>query len=304
MTRPRATSWLCAAVCLLLVCSTLAGCGTSDREGRPTSERTVTPAPVPDAPARLDGELLPGVTREGVADPLRLVDAHVSTLAGTTYTVRRTERRTTPSGTVRSRFDHTIRVGEAGRSHYVLDIQRRTDGDLDRRRIERWVGEGRAVVAETAGNRTVYRPLDSSPATLTDIATNRQGFVRLFSYLDLRVTERVERAGVTHYRLAVSGGTQTLSPLRDVAFVAWVSERGVVREYRLSYLAPTDEGVVRVTVNGSISHLGVTTAPTPPEGVLSTPTPTGTGDPTERSPTVAQSRSASTGRSLAAVHAG
>lgn len=298
------------ATLALVLALVLAGCGGTDAPAFGGADRpTVTPAAVPhDPPAAPGRTLAPGLTREGVFDPNRLAAAHAAVLADTSYTVHRVEQRTYRNGTVRSRYESTVRVAAGGdRFRYVLE-QADYRGETPReRRVGRWMDDGSGFERhEDASGSVRYRRLSDPDAVLPERATNRYGLARVLSAVDLRVTGTTERGGRTLYHLGVEGTPEDLPPLRSVAVDAVVDDRGVVRSYDLTYRVERAGTPTRVTVRVAFDALGATRVVRPlwydeaAEAV-------GEGDagttPSSRS-SPPQPRNDSTGRSLAAFHAG
>ena len=231
-----------------------AGSGTA-----PDPAPTVTPAPVPEATDDASSGLAPGLSERGVTDPARLAAAHARTLSSATYTLERTDSRRYADGTLRARYDRTVRVGPEA-YHYVLE--RRDGNGTVARATERWIGEDRGferVVAD--GER--YRRLNDTLDARARRTAGERGIERLFTLLDVRVVDRFERDGRDHYRLALASDGENLRPLRNVSFSAVVDERGVVRSYDLSYRITRQGRTLEVTVAVEIADLGATTVSTP-----------------------------------------
>ncbi|WP_254537139.1 DUF7537 family lipoprotein [Halomarina litorea] len=306
------------AVVALAFVLALAGCGGVDAPAG--TEGTVTPAAVPDDPVEEHaGSLAPGMTREGVFDPERLTDAHAAVLATTSYTVQRREMRTYRNGTVRSRYESTVQVSAGGdRFRYALEQADYRGAEERVRSIDRWMADGRGFERRESGGVS-YRRLSNPDAVLPERATNRLGLTRILLVVDLHVTGTTRTPdGATLYHLGVEGGPEDLPPLREVSFEAVVREDGVVRSYDLTYLVEREGTTVRVTVQVAFGALGETQATRPlwhdeavealsADGTPPGPSPTDsspTAAPSEASPPRAHPRSDSTGRSLAAFHAG
>lgn len=265
----------------------LAGCGGATDTAPP-----VTPAPVPEPTADAPSVRAPGLAAGGVANASRLVDAHASALAATSYTVERIDSRRYLDGSPRAHHESTVRIG-ADAYRYVLDQRDYTDGEPTVRRTERWFDADRGFERTAVGDDVRYRRLDD-PAGALPQATNRRGLARLFALLDVRVADRFERGGTTRYRLALApDAAREIPPLRNISFVAVVDERGMVRSYDLTYLVSRENRTIRVTVAVEFSAIGQTSVATP--------------DWVERAAARTDSslpRNDSTGRSLAAFHAG
>ncbi|MFC7228517.1 hypothetical protein N0B31_13985 [Salinirubellus salinus] len=258
--------WL--VVTLVLV---LAGCGGY---GAPTADprtTTVTPAPVPAAtPAPSATTLAPGLGTGGVFDAGRLAAAHADALAGRSFTLNRTDSRYV-NGTLSQR-DTSLLQYATGRERFRYDLRQtdRRGGANATSRIERYADGERVFVAVTRGNETRYDLLRSSDGSASaptlvfpENATNERGIARLFVLIDTEVTGERTVDGRSVYRLA-SPSPQTVPPLRNISFVANVTETGLVRDYRVSYDVVRSGRQVRVVTHTSYRGVGETTVPEPP----------------------------------------
>lgn len=275
-------SFATAAVAMVV----LAGCGGAvapGPDGTPT--RTVTPAPVPEGTGtpQSPSELAPGVTAEGVFDPVRLADAHAAVLSNTSFTAVREERRRYANGSLRSSYRSTVRMSAAGdRFHYELNQTDVRDGRPVEQRLARYADGSVVYVATTRGRETTYSvvggpeaPADPS-TVLPGNATARFGVLRLFGSLrfDVRGNRTVE--GRTVYRLTVENGSRTLGGLRNVSMDATVRDDGLVTAYRLSYRV----GDVRIDVAVEFRRVDET-AVTRPDWLPSARSATGVANATD-----------------------
>jgi hypothetical protein len=262
----------------------LAGCGGAvapSTDGTPTPTVTPAPVPVPGEPSTPRGPpaLAPGLSEEGVFDPVRLADAHAATLSNTSFTVVREERRRYLNGSLRSSYRSVVRVSEGGeRFRYELNQTDVRGETRHEQRLARYSDGSVVYVATTRGGRTTYSivggaggPADPS-TVLPDNATARFGVLRLFGSLRFEVLDRRTVNGRTVYRLAVENGSQTLGGLRDVTMNATVREDGVVTSYRLAY----DVSDIRVTVDVEFRRIGDTRS-TPPAWLPAARNATGNG---------------------------
>lgn len=258
-----------AAVVALAVLAALAGCDAPASGG---STPTFTPAPIPestDAPTAHAG-FAPGITASGVDDPGRLAVAHVAALAETSYTVNQTVRRQYANGTLTRRYVTRVRfAADASRFRAVRRQTERRGGALVDRRVERY-GDGRRLSeAVTENGTTTYglvrwpdgRPRPPSSAYPWNLTNGRQ-IERLFGLVETRPTGRFVRNGTRFVRLETVEPA-TLRPLENVTLTAVVSERGVVRAYRVRYEFPTDEGRVEALVAVTYDGVGTTTVEPP-----------------------------------------
>ena len=273
---------LATAVVALVV---LAGCGSAVApapDGTPT--RTVTPAPVPvpqqtEAPqSRRPSELAPGLSAEGVFDPVRLADAHAAALSNASFTAVRKERRRYANGSLRSRYRSAVRVSAGGdRFRYELNQTDLRDGRTSEQRLARYSDGSTVYVATTRGGKTTYSVVGGSetpaePSTvLPGNATARFGVLRLFGSLRFDVLDRRTVDGRTVYRVGVENDSRTLGGLRNVTMNATVREDGLVTAYRLGY----DVDDIRVAVVVEFRRVGETRV-TPPEWLPAARNATGT----------------------------
>jgi len=242
----------------------LAGCGGT--LGSTPAPPTVTPAPVPvttEVPQRdTNPDYPPGMGRHGIVNPSRLVEAHAEILGRESFTVHVNSTRRQANGTIRSRYSWVMEFGaDKGRFYYVLRQIDRNATTLQNRRIERWA-DGHHVVERTIvdGRQTSRIIRESNPSrSFPENATNRLDLYRLLTSVDTEVEEAFKRDGRTEYHLI--GGPQEVPPLEDVTFTAVVSDRGVIRSFRVAYTVGRDE--TRVVVSARYDRLGETTVSRP-----------------------------------------
>lgn len=253
-----------ALVCLLA----LAGCSAVTGGGTPGTETgTLTPAPVPDSDAASE-QLAPGLSNEGVTDPLALANAHGSQLRRpyrfhSNWTVRYR------NGSVHARaVQRTLvtadgfraRVAVAGRPGFVTSGPPTTatfwsNGTVLAERIQR-------------DNRTRYRYLDAETYNggagfYTSLRRPKpwRDHYTLFTGLETRVVDEFETDGSTRYTVVgerlrdpatFSAATDVRRP-GNVSLRAVVTEQGVVRSLQLSYEGTLPTGR-RVAVTRSIVY--------------------------------------------------
>lgn len=257
------------AVAALLV---LAGCNAPTGPAGPSTEtRTVTPVPVPSAEATTtpDGQFVPGVRDDGV-DGGRLAEGHALALANTSYTVNQTLVQRYANGSLRSRYVTVARFTETpGRFDATLRQADRRDGRLVERTVRRYGDGDAAYVAITEENTTRYQRLrwpDGEPRdpqrVYPENLTNARSIARVFTLVETRMVDTVEVNGTRYARLE-SAENATLPPLANVSVTALVSERGVLRSYRVTYDVSRREGGVRATVAVSYTRVGETTVTEP-----------------------------------------
>lgn len=258
-------------VVLMLV---LAGCGSTvgPPAGAGSETATVTPAPVPTGTPRAVGldTLAPGLGPDGVFDARRLAAAHADSLAGQSFTVVQRDRRYANGTLVLG--DRSVLRYAAGGHRFDYDLQQtdRRDGANATSRIQRYADGERVFVAVGRGNETTYDVLRASDGSLyapervfPANATNRRGLVRLLVLIDTEVTDEWTVGGRTVYRVETTG-PGALPPLRNISFVANVTETGLVQSYQLSYEVTRSTGRVHIVAGTTYRDVGTTTVTEPP----------------------------------------
>lgn len=240
----------------------VAGC--SGFAGGPAAERpSLTPVPVPTTDAGTGGQYLaPGVTEERLVDPAALQRAHAARLANTSHTYRERVTRRYANGTLRGQYTTVVRRNESAvRYRYV---QRET-AENPGYRIDSWADGRRIYTARTVDNETTFRT-ETVPVTARQVPLETADYAaslgRVFGQFSLVVTGTVRRDGRPLYRLATAGH-RDVPPLRNASFVGYVTPRGVVTEYRVSYRTRRDGVPVDVTVAVTVDELGNTTVARP-----------------------------------------
>lgn len=227
------------------------------------------PVPSAESTATPDGQLAPGVRTDGVNGG-RLAEAHTRALANTSYTVNQTLVQRYSNGTLRSRYVTVARfTATPGRFTATLNQTDRRDGQLVERTVRRYGDGDDAYAAITERNTTRYQRLrwpDGEPRDPRQVypenLTNTRSIARVFTLVETRVVDTVEVNGTRYARLN-SVGNASLPPLANVSVTALVSERGVLRSYRVTYDVSRSEGSVQATVAVSYTRVGETTVSEP-----------------------------------------
>ncbi len=253
-----------AGAVVLAVLVVLSGCGAAgpDSADRPTA---VTPAPVPtDAPAGPGVEPVPGLTTEGVASPVRLAEAHRDRLSEATFTRRTTETISGPDGprrtttvTVRANLrDFAFRYLRTQRAAPEYPVRSVTPA------LDLW-SNGSYTLSRAEDDGAVRYGVERGLAygeAVTGI-TGNEAVVRVLSAFDLRVNEtdggyRLTADGV---RRAGDLPIPTLARnLTNATLSAFVTDRGVVRSYRLSYDVTLGGERLRVVETSAVLAVGET----------------------------------------------
>jgi hypothetical protein len=256
-------------VIMFMLLIVLAGCGSATTP-EPTTEATVTPAPIPVSDESLATEALaPGLATDGVFAANRLAEAHAAALANHSFTVVQRNTRYT-NGTLQQGDRSILQYGADGRQ-FVYDLRQ-----TDRRgmqnstsRYQRYANGEQVYIAETQTGETSYRLLRAADGSLSDPsqvfpdnATNTRGLVRVFVLVNTEVTSTRTTNGTTIYRVETPG-PQTLPPLQNISFVAFVAETGFIRSYQLEYDVVRSAELVHIVANTTYQAVGKTTVSEP-----------------------------------------
>lgn len=245
---------------IVLAVVLLAGCGGTAGSPEPSSP-TVTPAPVPvetDVPTTTPNSMAaPGISPAGVVDAGRLVNSHSDVLATRSFTAYVNSTRRLPNGSLRSRYVRRIQfAADKDRFYYFLNQYNRANTGVRNRTIERWA-DGHRVLESTVqnGHRTSRVVRTAEPSrSFPENASNRVDLYRLLTSMDTSVVEVFQRNGTIEYHLI--GGPQPVPPLRNVTLTAVVTDRGLIKEYRVAYTVGPEE--TRVVVTAKYLRLGRT----------------------------------------------
>lgn len=285
-----------AAVALLLV---LAGCGA-----QPVPP--VSPAPVPadtaDPTDTSGRSIAPGLTEDGVTNPLRLSYAHDAVVrnASVTATLERVrryrngslfsaERRRVAASADRVRVDSTLAERGPGATYFPAggSAEFWTDGTRYLQYLER---NGSVSYGGVPADRYAGRPRTDLP-----LVPGGGRVLVLFDGLDVRVVGNDTVDGRRVYHLAASAAeappglaaAEGVRDVRELSVTATVDDRGVLRSYRLEYVAVVGDTRLDVVTTGTYDDVGSTTIERPAwyeearqavegrgtENVTGTPTP-------------------------------
>ncbi|NHN61471.1 MULTISPECIES: hypothetical protein [Halorussus] len=215
-------------------------------------------------------EYPPGLSAEGVTDPLAFADAHRATLRNTSYTVTATYTMQRPNGTVITHTVTATRVAPGGSSYYaVLSASRsnesRTPG-LAGYDIAVWANETVAVTARQDGDGDpTYRRTTRDRAPFQ---VDRQ-WELLYSAVgttDTAVVQRFERGETTLFQVASTGrsGSPSAHHHRSrYGFVAVVDADGVVRSFQQRYRTTFRDRPAVVSRTVQVTAVGNTTVERP-----------------------------------------
>jgi hypothetical protein len=267
---------------LLVLSLALAGCNSIVSSGEETPERTVTPAPVPtDRPTPTPvPQLAPGLTGKGVTDAFALAEAHAAVLDNASYTRHITVRIQYANGTIFRQATGRSQYAANDSRFYTITrfytLQNRSDMNRDGvNSLSRWSNGERVIKTRTRNNTTSYnipRNGDGEPIPPRELSfgTRKERIALLFSTIETRVTNQMTRNGTTLYRVEATNVTGQAAfegvwqNPRNVTFRALISSQGIVREYRLHYMATLNNSTVRVHQHVRYTDIGNTTVERPP----------------------------------------
>jgi hypothetical protein len=250
---------------VLAGCSGLTGTETDTFTPAPVPDPTATPTPVP--------ELAPGVTSDGITDPLALTTAHSPLLRRNTYTANTERVVHDVNGTLRLRRAATVRVGEQGRSRRFVEHEGPAV-TYEPARLDIWRNKTLYLVALTDDGETAYdgRVASGSGARLYSVYETIPGTQQMFSLLQSLETRTVSRTADGSYRVRATGIDQQdkfdravlETETRNVSFVATITPDGRIESYELRYETDRDNRAVRVVRRLRTRNVGSTTIERPP----------------------------------------
>lgn len=236
-----------------------------------SSGATVTATSSSQPPAQANAsEYPPGLSPEGVADPLALADAHRAGLANVSYTMTTATTFQRPNGTILSESVTTTRVTPDASSFVVVNARTAWNDSqplgVGTTELAVWANETDAVTARrTSEGAATYRRLPREDAPLEPDAE----WSLLYSAFDATNTSVVneyERGATTLFRVvstAQPGPTSTYGARSNYSLVAVVDSQGVVRTLQSTYRTTFDGAPVIVSRTMHVSNLGNTTVDRP-----------------------------------------
>lgn len=244
------------AVLLLTGVVVLAGCGSAlgglgaDAEAGPT---TATPIHV----------AAPGLSAEGVQDPLRLARAHEASLRGQSYTVSVELTVLDVHGEARGGSATVLRVGP---DHRRFRAEYRSWGgfppDIDSQpQVEAYSNGTTVFERQTRPNETTYRAYNATRVDYLDAEPGGRAVRRYLAIGEVRTVEEVRHEGWIAYRLRLAepGGARTVEAVVDT--FGFVHELTVTLP-RSDLLPTPPDGTVRYAF--SYRAIGETTVSPPP----------------------------------------
>lgn len=259
MGRAAGLAWL-----LVLASVGLAGCNAV----APGPETTVTPAPVPDA-SDSPGAVAPGVqsvdTTTTNIDGQYVATVHTRILQNTSYTVNQSVVQRLPNGTVTARYVTRGWFGPDGRAAVTLtQFDRRPDGTTLRtvKRFQEGDQRYRLVVQNGTREGTVTSEPGYGAADYRRVLANGGAVARVFGFVSTRVVD-TETVDGTKFVTLETVEPASVPPLENVTLTARISERNVIRSYRVAYQVERQGQRLNTTVSLEYTDIGTTSVPRP-----------------------------------------
>lgn len=244
---------------VLVLAVGLSGCNAV----APDPVTTVTPAPVPEAPES-PGDVAPGVpsnatTAAGV-DGQYVARIHTQTLQNASYSVNQSVVQRFPNGTVASRYVTRGQFGDDGRAAVTLrQFDRGADGPT-LRTVERFQQQDkryRLVIENGTREATVTSEPGYGAADYRRVLANGGAVARVFGFVSTSVagTETVDG---TEFVTLETVEPESVPPLENVTLTARISERNVIRSYRVTYDVERQGQRLNTTVSLEYTDIGTT----------------------------------------------
>lgn len=232
---------------------------------------------LPTGPAQADelaqnetAELPPGLTLDGVDDPLALAQAHQRTLRNVSHTMTATYAYRHTNGTLIGHGSTAARVAAGGAPFHVVWSRATTNATqplgVGHHAVERYGDGNRTFVAVSEpGESTRYRELPGDgPLERPD--SGWEGFYTAFSEVNTTVTERWERDGTSLYRVVSTeqpGPNAVVGADGSYTLSAVVDENGVVRTFQETRRAEFDGEPAEYVRTVRVTDVGNTTVDRP-----------------------------------------
>lgn len=247
----RPVCWLVAILLLLSGCNGFSGPGPA---------ATVSPADVPEAPTP-SAQPWTGDSFDGS----QAATTHARTLRNSSYTVNQTIVTRFTNGTTAARYVTRAQFSGDGRAAVTLTQVDRRGADTQRRTVRRFqAGDTRYRLVVADGNRTltVTNGTGYGAAEYREVLANGGPVARVFGYVDTRIVGQYTEDG-TQYVDVATVQPVSVPPLSNVTLTATVSERGIIRSYRVTYGVERDGTRLRTVVALSYTAVGTTTVDRP-----------------------------------------
>lgn len=216
-------------------------------------------------------EYPPGLSAEGVTDPLALADAHRDALSNASYAMTTTTTFQRPNGSILSEAITRRRVARGGSSFSVVNARSQANDTrplgIGHVELAVWANETESVSArrsDAAGPTYRQHSRDDAPLEPDE----QWGLV--YSAMDATnttVVNRFERNDTSLFRVvstAQPGQGSVFASRSNYSLVAVVDSQGVVRTLQLTYWSSFDGEPAIVSRTIQVSNLGNTTVERPP----------------------------------------
>ncbi len=255
MGRAARLAWLLA----LVFAVGLAGCNAVT----PQPETTVTPASVPDA-SDSPGGIAPSVavengTRAGINGQY-VAGVHTRTLQNTSYTVNQSVVQRFPNGTLASRYVTRGQFGPDNRAAVTLQQLDRGPDRVSHRTVRRFqerTQRYRLVVRNGTREGTVTSEPGYGAADYRRVLANGGAVARVFGFVSTSVAG-TETVNGTEFVTVETVEPGSVPPLENVTLTARVSERNIIRSYRVTYEVERQGQRLDTTVSLEYTDIGTT----------------------------------------------
>jgi hypothetical protein len=229
---------------------------------------SVTPASVPDAPGS-PGAVAPGVQSANVTttgiDGQYVARIHTRTLQNTSYTVNQSVVQRFPNGTVASRYVTRGQFGPDDRAAVTLSQFDRSPDGTTLRTVERFQERDqrhRLVVENGTREVTVTSEPGYGAADYRRVLANGGAVARVFGFVSTRVAD-TETVNGTEFVTLETVEPASVPPLENVTLTARISERNVIRSYRVAYEVERQGQRLHTTVSLEYTDVGTTSVQRP-----------------------------------------
>lgn len=226
----------------------------------------------PTALAQETAEFPPGLSEEGVTDPLALVSAHRQTLENTSYVVSTTTTYRRPNGTLLAQSTTAVRVAPGAESYYATTSQTGANETrplgIEHYDIEVWANETHAVAARHFPDaEPTYRQTSRSDAVM-EPTSQWELLYAVFGSTETAVVGQLERDGTTLFRVVSTPATDDANatgPASELRyeFSALVDSQGVVHSIQMTQRTDIEDRPAIVSRTVHVSEIGNTTVERP-----------------------------------------
>lgn len=212
----------------------------------------------------------PGLSHDGVTDPLALADAHDRALRNASFAISTTFTYRRPNGTLLGHGTASSRVAPGGASFYTVRSQANRNATrplgVAHYETEVWSDGNRTLTARhLPGGSVTYRDRSDIASSLRP-DTEWEAMYAAFSTVNTTVVSRFERNGTTLYKVVSTSGPDPDSAYADdeaYDVTALVGADGVVRTFELTRRTTFDGGPAILTRTVQVSDVGDTAVERP-----------------------------------------